>query len=487
MTKTTSNTAPKNASASVAKQCAPSPPKSLATIANPITIPMNVAAPTATTIASPATAVSMNSNPQPSEQSADDSTSEVSDTTRAASLSDQPASEIAAPQTQCALQPASPIDAEPNAIPEAGGSTDQAALFPASTIPLVSDAGSVPAPDPPPTPTLQEVPPAVPLLTAAESKTNAASNPPLVPPSQDLDSTNGIDSHAPIPTQQPASPPSGLSIRATFQFDEVPKSTSPSPASKTNSSHSPITAQRERTSVAGNSLSAFQNAQLNPPLAGGQDSTAPSDFNNQPSPMGSAPNSPQPSSNDPSATSSATASVLSLLPMTGDQQAVAVGPAAPDRPAPPPSAAATNPSESLAPAASPVQLARIIETMGQSEMHIGMRTQAFGSIEVHTVVRDMQVGLAVGSEKGDLRTFLASEMPGLQATMGQQDLRFDHIRFLEPGGTNTTFSGGGNSQSRSSGQGHPFAPGHPVFVAEQANSTPITVTLEGRTGLNVHA
>jgi hypothetical protein len=104
--------------------------------------------------------------------------------------------------------------------------------------------------------------------------------------------------------------------------------------------------------------------------------------------------------------------------------------------------------------ADPVQAARIVNGALQSEMHIGLRTQAFGSVEVHTVVRENQLGLTVGSEKGNLRGFLNSEVPALQTAFRQQDLRFETIRFLE-GSPNagSALSGGANQQSRSFRQG----------------------------------
>lgn len=77
-----------------------------------------------------------------------------------------------------------------------------------------------------------------------------------------------------------------------------------------------------------------------------------------------------------------------------------------------------------------VQLTRAVENVSTAEMHIGLRTQAFGSVEVHTTVRDAQLGMAVSNEKGDLKSFLAPEVPVLQSVLHQHDLRFDGIRFV---------------------------------------------------------
>lgn len=121
-------------------------------------------------------------------------------------------------------------------------------------------------------------------------------------------------------------------------------------------------------------------------------------------------------------------------------------------------------------------------------MHIGLRTLAFGSVEVHTVVRDSQVGLAVGSERGDLRTFLSAEVPGLQTTFQQHDLHFDNIRFLDHGpGFDMAFSAGADSQSRSFQQGGRPAPGWPGFGVSPTDSSEVELAGDARTGLNVHA
>ena len=140
------------------------------------------------------------------------------------------------------------------------------------------------------------------------------------------------------------------------------------------------------------------------------------------------------------------------------------------------------------PGASGLQLARIVNGMAQSEMHIGLRTSSFGNVEVHTVVRDSQVGLAVGSEKGDLRTFLTSEVLGLQNSFRQQDLRFDTINFLSPGtNANSGFSAGSNSQSGRQDQRH-YATGELGRFGDSPSDAGDRETIfEPRSGLNVQA
>jgi hypothetical protein len=132
-----------------------------------------------------------------------------------------------------------------------------------------------------------------------------------------------------------------------------------------------------------------------------------------------------------------------------------------------------------------VQTARLMESVGQSEMHIGMRTQAFGSVEVHTAFREAQLGLAVSSEKGDLRSFLQSDGPALQNALQQHDLRFENIRFLQTStGTTPGFSGSPDSQRHASTLGGGSLSPSSLASVSDGESTEIS---EPTTRLSVHA
>ena len=96
-----------------------------------------------------------------------------------------------------------------------------------------------------------------------------------------------------------------------------------------------------------------------------------------------------------------------------------------------------------------VQVARIASIGGQSEMHIGVRTTTFGTVEVHAVVHDSQVGLAIAAERGDLHRLLANEVPGISGRLEQQDLRLDNVKFLDLGfPSDGGFGSGADSRSR---------------------------------------
>ena len=102
----------------------------------------------------------------------------------------------------------------------------------------------------------------------------------------------------------------------------------------------------------------------------------------------------------------------------------------------------------LSPAVGPVQMAQMVSRAAQSEMRIGLTTSAFGNVEVRTQVRANDVGLAIGSERGDLRSLLANELPGLANRLQQQSLRLSQVNFHETSAFSGGSSSGGNPQRR---------------------------------------
>jgi hypothetical protein len=115
--------------------------------------------------------------------------------------------------------------------------------------------------------------------------------------------------------------------------------------------------------------------------------------------------------------------------------AFANAPASPEMPATPP--------------AGPVQLAEMASKAAQSEMRIGMTTSAFGNVEVRTVVHANDVGVLIGSEKGDLRALLANDLPVIANTLQQQNLRLHQVNFHQGSALSYNQQPGGNSQPRS--------------------------------------
>lgn len=97
----------------------------------------------------------------------------------------------------------------------------------------------------------------------------------------------------------------------------------------------------------------------------------------------------------------------------------------------------------------PVQMAQMVSKAAQSEMRIGLNTSAFGNVEVRTVVHANEVGVVIGSEKGDLRSLLSNELPGIANTLQRQDLRLNQVHFHQSElAFSNQMSSGSDSQAR---------------------------------------
>lgn len=98
----------------------------------------------------------------------------------------------------------------------------------------------------------------------------------------------------------------------------------------------------------------------------------------------------------------------------------------------------------------PVQLAQIVHNAAQSNMRIGLNTASFGSVEVRTTVHANEVGVSIGTEKGDLRSLLTTELPAITGNLQQQNLRLTQVSFHQQGfSSSNNLMSGGDSQSRS--------------------------------------
>jgi flagellar hook-length control protein FliK len=95
-------------------------------------------------------------------------------------------------------------------------------------------------------------------------------------------------------------------------------------------------------------------------------------------------------------------------------------------------------------------MAHMATKAAQSEMRIGMNTSAFGNVEVRTVVHANDVGVVIGSERGDLRSLLSNELPGVSSSLQQQNLRLHEVSFHQQGfAFSNQMSSGSDSQPRS--------------------------------------
>jgi hypothetical protein len=133
-------------------------------------------------------------------------------------------------------------------------------------------------------------------------------------------------------------------------------------------------------------------------------------------------------------------------------------------------------------------MAQMATHASQSEMHIGMNTSAFGNVEVHTVVRASDVGLSVGSEKGDLHSLLSNELPTIANSLQQQSLRLSQVSFHQGSGLSGNLSsGGGSQQQRFSSPAPSAGGGGDEDNSEASLELPEITTLGRGAGLSILA
>ena len=164
---------------------------------------------------------------------------------------------------------------------------------------------------------------------------------------------------------------------------------------------------------------------------------------------------PAPAAMAPSTPASITTAATTLVapgPDGSSQSFQTSVPSSPEKSLTPSAGQASIPAPSDSPAVhtGTVQMAQMVNKAAQSEMRVELNTSAFGSVEVRTTVRANDVGVLIGSEKGDLRSLLANELPGIASNLQQQSLRLNQVNFHQGfASANQMSSGGGGSQWRS--------------------------------------
>ena len=251
------------------------------------------------------------------------------------------------------------------------------------------------------------------------------------------------------PASVPSSPAPSSSALPASAANSSPAPTQNTTANPWNGSNSVISAVDNSFVQKFSSHDALSNETAgaeNPPTGASNQISA----NNAAVPIDTQVAVPKPASNQPSAPIVST--VSSLSPPTAatlDMPASSSG-AKSNSADQSTSAHAPEPNlPSPAVATGPVQLAQIASKAAQAEMRVGLNTSAFGGVEVRTVVHASDVGLVIGSEKGDLRSLLANEIPTIANSLQQQNLRLSQVNFHQGFGFSADLShGGGHSQPR---------------------------------------
>jgi hypothetical protein len=80
-----------------------------------------------------------------------------------------------------------------------------------------------------------------------------------------------------------------------------------------------------------------------------------------------------------------------------------------------------------------------------AQMHVGIRTDAFGSVEVHTVVQQSEIGITVHADR-DIARWFSSEIPGLESGLNNSHLNLTGVNF--DSGSTGVQTGSGSHQDQ---------------------------------------
>jgi hypothetical protein len=112
----------------------------------------------------------------------------------------------------------------------------------------------------------------------------------------------------------------------------------------------------------------------------------------------------------------------------------------------------TTPASTTAPQALPViNTAKLIQSMGQSEMRVGMRSTEFGNISISTSSTRDLISAQISLDHGELARTLATHLPEISAKLGNQqmDVRIDmNGASVRQSGTPNEMSNGSADPSR---------------------------------------
>ena len=99
-------------------------------------------------------------------------------------------------------------------------------------------------------------------------------------------------------------------------------------------------------------------------------------------------------------------------------------------------------------AAAGINSARLIQTMSESEMRVGMHSAEFGDISIRTSVSQQQLTAQISVDHSELGSAISAHLPSLQSKLGSEFGLHASIDVNQLGGSVT----GGNGQSSQQNQ-----------------------------------
>lgn len=133
---------------------------------------------------------------------------------------------------------------------------------------------------------------------------------------------------------------------------------------------------------------------------------------------------------------------------------------------------------------SPIQVAKLVERAGQTELRVGIQAGEFGNVDIRTSMARSQFTAEISVERGELGRALSAELPALHNRLAEQRVPMANIVLQHH-----SASGNGSSDLRQGTRQQQYAPANQFFSADDTEfSAPVipVETGETRAGLDLH-
>jgi hypothetical protein len=121
--------------------------------------------------------------------------------------------------------------------------------------------------------------------------------------------------------------------------------------------------------------------------------------------------------------------------------------------------------------------------MGETEMHVGLRSAEFGEISIRTAVSQQQMLAQISVDHSDLGNTIAAHLPAMQAKFGNEYGLHASVEVTQSG---TSFTGNGNQSSPQ--QQKSFAQAVAVeHEASEIDNQSVRASVDGAQRLDIQA
>lgn len=133
---------------------------------------------------------------------------------------------------------------------------------------------------------------------------------------------------------------------------------------------------------------------------------------------------------------------------------------------------------------SPIQVAKLVERAGQTELRVGIQAGEFGSVDIRTSMAHSQFTAEISVERGELGRALSAELPALHDRLAEQRVPPANIIVHDH-----SYGNSGSSDLRQGARQQQYAIPSQTIGANSADAIPAMIAMESNessAGLDIH-